>query len=281
MLNAQFYGILFGNLLKNLKLKTMKIKTILGIALAAIFVSSCAVIRPGEVGVKQRLGKLNKDKVVDEGIRFFNPFTTTYLKVPVRTTNVEQVLLLPSKEGLTITAEVSVLYRIQRDMAPTIVEEIGKDFERNVLINTLRSSAANISAEYFAKDMHSLKRNEIEVSIQNMMNRILNEKGFEIEAVLMKNINLPQRLSSAIEDKLRAEQQFQEMEFIVQREIKEADRKRAEAEGIRDAQAIINEGLSPLLIQYQSIEAFRELSRSNNAKIIITDGKAPVMIGGN
>lgn len=281
MLNAQFYGILFGDLLKNLKLKTMKIKTILGIALAAIFVSSCAVIRPGEVGVKQRLGKLSKDKVVDEGIRFFNPFTTTYLKVPVRTTNVEQVLLLPSKEGLTITAEVSVLYRIQRDMAPTIVEEIGKDFERNVLINTLRSSAANISAEYFAKDMHSLKRNEIEVSIQNMMNRILNEKGFEIEAVLMKSINLPQRLSSAIEDKLRAEQQFQEMEFIVQREIKEADRKRAEAEGIRDAQAIINEGLSPLLIQYQSIEAFRELSRSNNAKIIITDGKAPVMIGGN
>lgn len=257
----------------------MKIKTIFGIAISAILMSSCAVIRPGEVGVKQRLGKLSTDKVVDEGIRFFNPFTTTYLKVPVRTTNVEQVLLLPSKEGLTITAEVSVLYRIQRDMAPTIVAEIGKDFERNILINTLRSSAANISAEYFAKDMHSLKRNEIEVSIQNMMNRILNEKGFDIEAVLMKSINLPQRLSSAIEDKLRAEQQFQEMEFIVQREIKEADRKRAEAEGIRDAQAIINEGLSPLLIQYQSIEAFRELSQSNNAKIIITNGKTPIIVG--
>jgi len=255
----------------------MKARTFFGIALSAILVTSCAVIRPGEVGVKQRLGKLN-DKVVDQGFRFFNPFTTTYIKVPIRTSNVEQVLLLPSKEGLTITAEVSVLYNIERDEVPKIIQDIGVDFERNVLVNTLRSSAANISAEYFAKDMHSLKRNEIERSIQDKMNRILNDKGFEIQAVLMKSINLPQRLSSAIEDKLRAEQQFQEMEFIVQREIKEADRKRAEAEGIRDSQAIINEGLTPLLIQYKSIEAFRELSQSNNAKVIISDGKTPFMI---
>lgn len=258
----------------------MYIQRLIPIILASLFLTSCAVIRPGEVGVKQRLGKL-KGEPVNEGIKFFNPLTTTYLRVPVRTTNVEQVLLLPSKEGLTITAEVSVLYHIEKDMAPVIIEEIGKDFERNVLINTLRSAAANISAEYFAKDMHSLKRNEIEVSIKEKMNKVLREKGFEIEAVLMKSINLPQRLSSAIEDKLRAEQQFQEMEFVVQRELREADRKRAEAEGIRDAQAIINEGLSPILIQYQSIQAFRELSKSNNAKIIITDGNAPIMVGQN
>lgn len=244
---------------------------------AALMLSNCAVIRPGEVGVKQTLGKLN-DKPVEEGVRFFNPFTTTFIRVPIRTTNVEQTLLLPSKEGLTITAEVSVLYNIEKDEAPNIIKDIGKHYERNVLINTLRSSAANISAEYFAKDMHSTRRNEIERAIQDKMNTVLGEKGFDIQAVLLKSINLPDRLSSAIEDKLRAEQQFQEMEFVVQRELKEADRKRAEAEGIRDAQAIINQGLTPLLIQYQSIEAFRELSRSNNAKIIITDGKAPIMI---
>lgn len=258
----------------------MKIKTILGMTLAAAFLSSCAVIRPGEVGVKQRLGKLSEEPV-EEGVRFFNPLTTTFVRVLVRTNNVEQTLLLPSKEGLTIVSEVSVLYSIEREKAPLIIKDIGKNFERDVLINTLRSSSANISAKYFAKDMHSLKRNEIENSIQDNMNSILREKGFEIQAILLKSINLPARLSSAIEDKLRAEQQFQEMEFVVQREIKEADRKRAEAEGIRDAQAIINEGLSPLLIQYQSIEAFRELSRSNNAKVIITDGKAPVMLNTN
>lgn len=258
----------------------MKIKTILSMTLAAAFLSSCAVIRPGEVGVKQRLGKLSEEPV-EEGVRFFNPLTTTFVRVLVRTNNVEQTLLLPSKEGLTIVSEVSVLYSIEREKAPLIIKDIGKNFERDVLINTLRSSSANISAKYFAKDMHSLKRNEIENSIQDNMNSILREKGFEIQAILLKSINLPARLSSAIEDKLRAEQQFQEMEFVVQREIKEADRKRAEAEGIRDAQAIINEGLSPLLIQYQSIEAFRELSRSNNAKVIITDGKAPVMLNTN
>ena len=256
----------------------MQLKKTLSIIAAALFLSSCAVIRPGEVGVKQTLGKLN-DQPVEEGVRFFNPFTTTFIRVPIRTTNVEQTLLLPSKEGLTITAEVSVLYNIEKDQAPNIIKDIGKNYERNVLINTLRSAAANISAEYFAKDMHSTRRSEIERSIQDKMNEVLSEKGFDIQAVLLKSINLPDRLSSAIEDKLRAEQQFQEMEFVVQRELKEADRKRAEAEGIRDAQAIINQGLTPLLIKYQSIQAFRELSRSNNAKIIITDGKAPIMIG--
>ncbi len=255
----------------------MQLKKTLVFISAAFMLSSCAIIRPGEVGVKQTLGKLN-DKPVEEGVRFFNPFTTTFVRVPIRTTNVEQTLLLPSKEGLTITAEVSVLYNIEKDEAPNIIKDIGKHYERNVLINTLRSSAANISAEYFAKDMHSTRRNEIERAIQDKMNLVLGEKGFDIQAVLLKSINLPDRLSSAIEDKLRAEQQFQEMEFVVQRELKEADRKRAEAEGIRDAQAIINQGLTPLLIQYQSIEAFRELSRSNNAKIIITDGKAPIMV---
>jgi regulator of protease activity HflC (stomatin/prohibitin superfamily) len=256
----------------------MQFKKTLSVIAAALFLTSCAVIRPGEVGVKQTLGKLN-DKPVEEGVRFFNPFTTTFIRVPIRTTNVEQTLLLPSKEGLTITAEVSVLYNIEKDQAPNIIKDIGKHYERNVLINTLRSAAANISAEYFAKDMHSTRRDEIERSIQNKMNEVLSEKGFDIQAVLLKSINLPDRLSSAIEDKLRAEQQFQEMEFVVQRELKEADRKRAEAEGIRDAQAIINQGLTPLLIQYQSIQAFRELSKSNNAKIIITDGKAPIMVG--
>jgi regulator of protease activity HflC (stomatin/prohibitin superfamily) len=256
----------------------MQLKKILFFIAVALFLTSCAVIRPGEVGVKQTLGKLN-DKPVDEGVRFFNPFTTTFIRVPIRTTNVEQTLLLPSKEGLTITAEVSVLYNIEKNEAPNIIKDIGKHYERNVLINTLRSSAANISAEYFAKDMHSTRRSEIERSIQDKMNEVLSEKGFDVQAVLLKSINLPARLSSAIEDKLRAEQQFQEMEFVVQRELKEADRKRAEAEGIRDAQAIINQGLTPILIQYQSIQAFRELSKSNNAKIIITDGKAPIMVG--
>lgn len=256
----------------------MKLKQLIFASFILLLMSNCAIIRPGEVGVKQRLGKLVGEPV-NEGLVFANPFTTTYLRVPVRTTNVEQSLMLPSKEGLTIQAEVSVLYHIKRDQAKNIIEDIGKHFERNVLVNTLRSSAANISAEYFAKDMHSLKRSEIEIAIKDKMNRILSEKGFEIEAVLLKSINLPQRLSSAIEDKLRAEQQFQEMEFVVEREKKDADRRRAQAEGIRDAQAIINQGLTDKILQYQAIEAFKELSRSNNAKVIITDGKSPIILG--
>ena len=150
----------------------MKLKTFLSLTLTAVFLSSCAVIRPGEVGVKQRLGKLSNEPV-EEGFRFYNPITTTYLRVLVRTNNVEQTLLLPSKEGLTIVSEVSVLYNIDKNEAPNIIRDIGKNFERDVLINTLRSSSANISAKYFAKDMHSLKRSEIEESIKVDMNELL------------------------------------------------------------------------------------------------------------
>lgn len=103
-------------------------------------------------------------------------------------------------------------------------------------------------------------------------------RGLEIEAVLMKSIRLPDGLSRAIEDKLEAEQRAQQMQFILDRERQEAQRKKVEAEGVRDAQMIITEGLNPMIIQFKSIEAFQKLAESDNTKIIITDGKTPMLI---
>ena len=129
--------------------------------------------------------------------------------------------------------------------------------------------------------MHSGKRGEIEKEIKVHMAKILEGRGFVIEAVLLKSITLPKGLYAAIEGKLRAEQEAQQMQFVLQREEKEAERKRIEAAGIRDAQLIIKEGITEGNIQWKSLEVLREISMSPNAKLILTDGKTPVLIGGD
>ena len=145
---------------------------------------------------------------------------------------------------------------------------------------TFRSASADVCARFFAKDMHSGKRAVIEKEIKEQMVTLLENRGFVIEAVLLKSITLPPGLYAAIEAKLRAEQQAQQMEFILQREKKEADRKRIEAEGIRDAQRIIKEGITEGNIEWRSLEVLKEIATSPNAKLIITDGQTPVLING-
>jgi regulator of protease activity HflC (stomatin/prohibitin superfamily) len=150
--------------------------------------------------------------------------------------------------------------------------------ETNVISSVFRSTAADVCSRYYAKDMHSAQRANIEREIAEQMVKILQPRGFDIEAVLLKNIQLPLGLARAVEEKLEAEQDAQRMEFLLQREKQEAERKLIEAQGIRDAQKIISEGLNRNIIEWQSIEAFRELAKSPNAKIILTDGKAPMLI---
>ncbi len=255
----------------------MKSYQISVLLISIIFLSSCAVVRQGEVGMKRRLGVLHPT-IIQPGAVGFNPFVSTIIKMPIRTMNMEISSNLPSKEGLNVAAVISILYRIEPNKAPYIVENIGVGNEQNVISSVFRSTAADVCSRFFAKDMHSAQRANIEKEIATQMNGLLVPRGFEIEAVLLKNIQLPAGLARAVEEKLEAEQDAQRMEFLLDREKREALRKKIEAEGIRDAQKIISEGLNKNIIEWQSIEAFRELSKSPNSKIIITDGKAPLMI---
>ena len=247
------------------------------IIVISIIISSCGVINPGEVGVKQRFGKL-KGEVKTQGLVLLNPIITELVKVPIRTVNKEVRLNLPSKEGLNVAAEISILYHVKQENVINIINDVGVDYERTLILSTFRSAAADVCAKFFAKDMHSGKRSEIETEIKSQMSSILQGRGFVIESILLKSIKLPLGLYSAIESKLEAEQQAQQMEFILQRETKEAERKRIEAAGIRDAQNIIKEGITDANIEWKSLDVLRELSSSTNAKIIITDGKTPVLI---
>jgi prohibitin 1 len=255
----------------------MKTKIVVLSLVAAMMLTSCSVIRQGEVGMKRRLGKLNP-KVIQPGAVGFNPFITRIIKMPIRTMNMEISTNLPSKEGLNVTAVISILYRIVPEKAPSIVENIGVGNEQNVISSVFRSSAADVCSRFFAKDMHSAQRATIEKEIAEQMAKVLAQRGFEIEAVLLKNISLPAGLARAVEEKLEAEQDAQRMEFLLDREKREAQRKMLEDQGIRDAQKIISEGLSKNIIEWQSIEAFRELAKSPNAKVLITDGNAPLLI---
>ncbi|MEM8967386.1 MAG: prohibitin family protein [Bacteroidota bacterium] len=242
-----------------------------------VLLSSCTVVRQGEVGVKRNLGKLNF-KTIEPGPVAYNPFTTRVIKLPVRTVNIEITSQLPSKEGLNVASVISILYRVIPEKAPEVIANIGPEYEDAVIIGVFRSAAADVCSQFFAKDMHSSQRSHIEQAISNRMESLLKPRGFEVEAVLLKTIQLPEGLAQAVEEKLEAEQDAQRMEFLLQRERLEAQRKIVEAEGIRDAQQVISEGLNPEIIQWQSIEAFRELAQSPNAKVIITNGETPMLI---
>ena len=237
----------------------------------------CAVIQPGEVGVRSRWGKVG-DQVYDPGRIPMRPIADKLIRVPTRTVNREVRLNLPSKEGLNVEAEISILYHIQRDQAPKVVREVGPDYEEVLILSVFRSASADICARFLAKDMHSGNRPEIEEQIRLQMEELLAERGFTIESVLLKSIRLPPGLYNAIEDKLEAEQEAQRMEFVLQRERQEAERKAIEAAGVRDAQKVLAEGLSGPIIKWRSLEVMRQLAASPNAKLIITDGNAPVLI---
>jgi len=284
-------------------------KTFILLSAIALGTSSCRVIVQDEVGVKRTLGRVNP-KILEPGPRGYNPFVSKIITVPIRTVNLELSLGLPSKEGLTVNSEISILYKIKANEVPNILQNTGFQFEDILIKPVFRSAAADVCAKFDAKDMHSAKRGMIEKEIRERMTEVLVGKGFIIEQVLLKSIMLPAGLARSIEEKLQAEQDAQRMEFIKDREKREAERKVIQAEGDKlsrivaaegnrktieieaegkanaikleaDAQAkaneMLNKSLTPVVLKNRQIEAFQNLARSNNAKVIITDGKTPII----
>jgi regulator of protease activity HflC (stomatin/prohibitin superfamily) len=284
-------------------------KKILFLTALAAGVASCTVVKPHEVAVKSKLGKID-EKVRMAGPVAYNPFITKVVKVNVRTMNLSIKENLPSKEGLTILSESSILYHIKAEDVPRIIRETGLNYEENLILPVFRSAASDVCSRYYAKDMHSAKRNEIEQEIRKRLAEVCDEKGFVIEAVLLKSISLPQGLTRSIEAKLEAEQEALRMEFVLDRQKKEMDRQLIEAEGAKKnaviqaeakaqtaiieaegkaksieieakanktANDMLNSSLTPNVLKMNQIQAFMKLSTSPNTKTIITDGKGGVI----
>ncbi len=226
---------------------------------------SCTIIRQGEVGVKRRLGKIDPE-FIEQGPKGYNLLTTTILKVPTRTMNIEVKPDLPSKEGLTIRSEISILYRIKPEAAPKIVQNIGLNYESEVILPVFRSSAADVTAKFLAKDMHSGERTHIEGAIRKQMVEILEPKGFIIDNVLLKSIVLPSGLAKTIEEKLQAEQDAQRMEFVKEREKRDAERRIIEAEGKKESARIQAEGeKNATIIQAEAKKRVLEIEAEGKA----------------
>ncbi len=254
-------------------------KSSIAILSLGILCTSCAVIRPGEVGIKQTLGKFSSE-VKTQGTILYNPLVSRVIKESTKTSNIMLVLSLPSKEGLSVNSEISILYRLEGNKVASVLENLGQDYE-SVITSVFRSAASDVCAKFYAKDMHSGMRAKIEAEILDKMKVNLEKQadGIELIAVLMKSIQLPMGLASSIERKLQAEQDAMRMEFVLDQEKLEAERKIINAKGERDAQIIITEGLTSGILKLKAIEAFKDLARSPNSKIIITDGKTPLIVG--
>jgi len=272
------------------------------LVLAALLLGSgCVRVMQDEVAVKRKLGRIDNE-VLYPGANGFNPFTTRIFRVPTRTVNLEIAVGLPSKEGLTISSEISILYRVDPKAAPEVLRSIGPAYEKALILPVFRSASADVCARYYAKDMHSAQRAKIEQSIGQRMMEVVGGRGFIIESVLMKSIMLPSGLARAIEVKLEAEQSSQRMQFVLEQERQEADRtliaaeaqrkiaeiqakgraeaqkieaagraesKKIEALGTKEANDTMRTGLDEKILRYLSIEAYQNLARSPNTKVIV------------
>lgn len=240
----------------------------------ALITPACAVVKQDEIGVKRTNGKL-QEATLGPG-RYAVGVLSTMLKLPANIVNLEIQLDLPSQEGLSVGSDISILYRINPEKAHVVLSTAGPDYESSLILSSFRSASADVCAKFMAKDMHSGARSTIEAQIQERMTELLGERGFIIEAVLLKSIRLPAGLARSIEDRLSAEQDSMRMKFVLEQERQEAERKMIEATGERDANKILNEELSEQILRMRAIEAFLMLSESPNAKVIITSPHAPM-----
>ena len=243
---------------------------IIGIILAVLFLSFSIIIVPaGETGVYHLFGKV-KDSEFKSGLHFKNPFalltkmsirteeyTMTIIQGEGQVKNADAIRAL-TKEGLEVDLDITVLYRLEEGSASDVFKNVGLDYVKKIIRPSIRSGIREVIANYEAKDVYSEKRELAANEILERLKRDIDPRGIIIEEVLLRNVNLPTKLSNAIQEKLTAEQESQRYEFVLQKEGKEAERKRIEAAGQRDAQKIINESLTSDYLNYLYIRELKE-----------------------
>ncbi len=253
------------------------------VALALAALQSLTIIDAGTVGVIKVFGKVDS-RVLREGVNVRNPFADI-IKLNIKTQERREEMRAPSKENLTVGLEISVLYHIDPSVAPDIVRTVGReeDLIRKVLLPNFRSVVRDVTAQFEAKAVYASKRDEVAANITTQLAEAVSARGIAIENTPLRDVILPQDLAAAIEEKLRAEQESQRMEFVLLKETKEAARKRIEAEGIRDFNKTVAEGISDNFLRWKGIEATNALAQSNNAKVVVIgSGKdgLPIILGG-
>jgi len=267
---------------------------IVGILLVIFGIVTAAVkqIDPGEAGVKVLFGKV-QSTVLSSGLHFVNPFLDIK-RIDIKTQNYtmsgsnddghrseDDAIKVLTSDGLEVTIDLTVLYRVIPGDAPRLLVETGFDYKDKVVRPIARTSIRDNAVYYQAIELFSTKRDEFQNRIYKSIENDFRKRGLLLEQLLVRNITLPASVKGAIEQKINAEQEAQKMQFVLQKERQEAERKRVEAQGISDYQNIINQSLTDKQLQYENIKAMMELAKSPNSKMIIMGkGGAPIILDG-
>jgi len=235
--------------------------------------SGCAAVPAQHVGVLETFGKVH-DTTWGPGLHVWLPWMGVH-RINCRTLQTEEQTSTPTNEGLVVGLDVSLLYHPEPESAKDIYARYGgvDGVTANVLVPEFRSVIRDVTAGFNAVDLYSGRREEIGKKMLADLRTRLHGRGINVEAVLLRNIVLPDQVAKAVEAKLAADQQAQQMEFVLRKEQKEADRKRIEAQGIADFQRIVTAGITPGLLTWKGIEATKDLAASPNTKVIIAGGK--------
>ncbi|HSB94186.1 MAG TPA: prohibitin family protein, partial [Flavitalea sp.] len=255
-----------------------------------IFISCIIQIDAGTIGVKKLFGKVQND-VLGSGLHLINPVLEVE-RMDIKTQNYtmsgvndegsksgDDAIRVLTADGLEVTIDLTVLYKLLPSDAPKIVRETGLDYNNKIVRPLTRTKIRDNAVYYEAIALYSTRRDEFQQRIFKDIERDFVKRGLILEQLLVRNITLPQSVKTTIEQKISAEQEAQKMQFVLQKERQEAERKRVEAQGIADYQRIISEGLTDKQLQYEGIKAQLELAKSANAKVIVMGkGNTPVIL---
>ena len=225
------------------------------------------VVPAGNVGVVDFFGTVSQT-TLKAGINLINPLARV-VKFSVKTEELKETMDVPSKEGLTVQLEISALFHLNPDKAAEIYKSVGENYVEILLVPQVRSVSRGVTAGYDARALYTSEREVLAQMIMADLEKLVEPRGITIEATPLRRIGLPAGLTASIEEKLRAEQESQRMQFVLTKEKQEAERKRIEAQGISDFQNIVTRGISEPLLRWKGIEATEKIAASQNAKVII------------
>ena len=240
---------------------------ILAFVLVILFFSAVTRVGTGHVGVLTLFGKVTGE-TLGEGIHVINPLKTNN-EMSIQTQTIKESASVPSSEGLMMSLDTSLIYHLNPDRAADVFQHIGADYENVVVEPTLRSAIREATASHTANALYTGEREMVAKQITDQITAELNKRGISVENVLLRDIQLPATLKAAIEAKQQAEQESLAMNFRLQKETQEAQRKRIEAAGVRDFQQIVAQGITPSLLEWKGIEATENLAKSPNSKVVV------------
>ena len=248
------------------------------------FMGACSITKvdTGNVGVLTKFGRVTGD-VLPEGIHLIDPLKSSN-QLSVRTQEQKETASVPSSEGLIMTLEASLLFHLDKDKAADVYQRLGADYQIKIVEPTLRSSIREATSSHGANALYTGEREQVAKEIESNLASQLASRGIVVEKVLLRDIQLPEALKRSIELKQSAEQESLAMQFKLQKEKQEADRKRIEAQGIKDFQTIVAQGITPGLLEWKGIEATEKIAASPNSKIVIVGNQKnglPLVLGGS